>query len=219
MALGTVYRTTVRDSWRWMWWDIPGRLLPLTLAPIAVLWLTHTSPSAMGFSEQHLARDLLLAVPCGLAGFAIAAAFAEYLARRAGRWFVPDRGDLALQTFYYVGLNAFPEEWFFRGFLQGTLIRWWGVAWLGLAVATAVFGAYHLLGRWGWRPVGGATVAGLALGLVYLWQPHPPSLLLPVIVHACITAGFLSVGPYVIFAWRRSRGRIRPQVELPGAVS
>jgi uncharacterized protein len=218
MSSGLVYRTTMRDSWRWMWWDIPARLLPLALTPIAFLWLTHTAPSALGVSEAHLVRDLLLAVPTGLGGFVIAAAFADRLSRRAGRWFVPDRTDLILQTFYYVVLNAPVEEWFFRGFVQGMLIRWWQTPLLGLFAATLVFGAYHFLGRWGWRPVAGATVAGLATGTLYLWQPSPPSLLLPVIVHACITCGFLSLGPYLLFEWRRSQGKIRPQVEAPEPV-
>lgn len=219
MASGSLYRTTVADTWRWMWWDIPARLLPLTLVPVAFLWLTRTPPGALGLDEHHLVRDLALALPLGLAGFAVAAAFSDHLSRRARRWFIPDPADLLLQTVYYVLPNAAIEEWFFRGFLQGTLVRWWQLPWLGFAVATAVFGAYHLLGRWGWRSVAGATIAGFALGLIYLWQPSPPSLLLPVIVHASITAGFLSLGPYLIFAWRRSRGKIRPQVELPNAVS
>ena len=68
--------------------------------------------------------------------------------------------------------------------------------------ATAIFGAYYFLDRWGWRPVAGATAAGLALGLIYLWQPSPASLLAPVLVHAAITCGFLSLGPYLIYRWR-----------------
>src|SRR5438270_92879 len=195
-------------------------------------WKDGTTAADVSRVEEGL-RPLPSQIPCirayrfgrdlgiqeGNADFAVAAAFGDYLSRRAGRWFVPNRTDLLLQTAYYVLPNAAIEEWFFRGFLQGTLVRWWHAPWLGLAAATLVFGAYHVLGRWGWRPVLGATVAGAALGTIYLWQPQPPSLLLPVIVHACITAGFLSVGPYVLFAWRRARGRIRPQVELPGAVS
>ena len=167
------------------------------------LLVTRTSPVALGLSESHLARDLALAIPCGLGGFAIAAAFSDYLSRRAGRWLVPDGADLLLQTFYYVIPNAFIEELFFRGFMQGTLMRWWQSPALALAATTLVFGCYHLLGRWGWRPVAGATLAGLALGLLYVWQPSPPSLLLPVVVHAAITAGFLSLGPSLLFAWRR----------------
>lgn len=190
-----------------MWWDIPVRLVPLTAIPVLYLLVTRTSPAALGLGENHLARDLALAIPCALTGFAIAAGFSDYLSRRTGRWSVPDRADLILQTFYYVIPNALIEEWFFRGFMQGTLLRWSHLPLLAVAATTLIFGAYHLLGRWGWRPVVGATVAGAGLGLLYLWQPSPPSLLLPVIVHAAITAGFLSLGPALLFAWRqRSSG-------------
>jgi membrane protease YdiL (CAAX protease family) len=185
----------------------------LTVIPVAFLWLTRTPAGAIGLGEQHLERDLILAIPCCFLGFVIAAAYADYLAARIHRFLVPDRLDLLLQSAYYVILNAPIEEWFFRGFLQGMLIRWWHAPVLGFVAATAVFGAYHFLGRWGWRWVLGATVAGFALGLLYLWQPTPPSLLLPVLVHAAITVGFLSLGPYLLFRWRRSRGRVHPQVE------
>src|SRR5207244_2850690 len=82
-----------------------------------------TPISELGINLSHPGRDLLLAIPCGLLGFGVAAGFAEYLSRRAGHWFVPDRTDLALQSFYYIVLNAPIEEWFFRGFLQGELVR------------------------------------------------------------------------------------------------
>ena len=185
--------------------DLLARLLPLTLAPLLVAWLTHTPLDALGLTFAHAGRDLLVAAPLALAGFAVAAAFADYLARRNRRWFVPDAADLAVQTIYYLFLNAPVEEWFFRGFLQGSLMRWWNAPLLAVLVSTAVFGGYHFLDRWGWRPVVGATAAGLALGLIYLWQPSPASLLSPVLVHAAITCGFLSVGPFLLFQWRRRR--------------
>jgi len=206
-----VYRTTVGTSWRWMRIDLLARLLPLTVAPLLVAWLTHTPLDALGLALAHAGRDLLVAAPLALAGFAVAAAFADYLARRGRRWFVPDAADLAVQTIYYIFLNAPVEEWFFRGFLQGSLMRWWNAPLLALVVSTAVFGGYHFLDRWGWRPVVGATAAGLALGLIYLWQPSPASLLSPVLVHAAITCGFLSVGPFLLFQWRRRQGRALPE--------
>lgn len=183
--------------------DLPLRVLPLTLVPLLVGWLTKTPLSHFGLAVTHPGRDLLLAIPLGVAGFAVAAAFAVYLSRRSRRWFVPTRPDLLLQSAYYLVLNAPVEEWFFRGFLQGGLIRWWNRPVLALLLTTVVFGGYHLLDRWGWRPVAGATAAGLALGLIYLWQPSPPSLLTPVLVHAAITCGFLSLGPYLIYRWGR----------------
>jgi membrane protease YdiL (CAAX protease family) len=183
--------------------DLFLRLVPLTLVPLLFSRLTGTPLRDFGLVVTHPLRDLLVAIPLGLAAFAIAVAFAAYLARRSGRWFIPTRADLLLQSAYYLILNAPIEEWFFRGFLQGSLARWWNAPVLALLLATVVFGGYHFLDRWGWRPVAGATAAGLALGLIYLWQPSPPSLLAPVLVHATITCGFLSLGPYLIYRWRR----------------
>ena len=159
-------------------------------------------------------RDLLIALPLAIAGFLIAAGFGEYLARRSRRWFVPQPADLAAQSLYYVALNAPVEEWFFRGFLQGGLTGWLGSPLLAVVLVTAIFGGYHFLDRWGWRPVIGATAAGLALGLVYLWQPEPPSLLAPTLVHGAITCGFLSLGPYGLFRWRMARRKIEVKPHL-----
>jgi membrane protease YdiL (CAAX protease family) len=182
--------------------DLAVRLIPLTIVPLIFSWLSRTPLSSFGLTLTHPLRDLLVAVPFGVAGFAIAAGFATYLSRRSGRWFVPTKPDLLVQSVYYLALNAPVEEWFFRGFLQGSLARWWNAPALGVLVATAIFGAYHFLDRWGWRPVAGASVAGLTLGLIYLWQPSPPSLLAPILVHAAITCGFLSLGPYLVYRWR-----------------
>jgi membrane protease YdiL (CAAX protease family) len=200
-----LYRTSVADSWRWMRLDLVIRLIPLSLVPVLFSSLTGTPLRTFGWSLDHPIRDLLVGLPLAIAGFLVAAAFAEYMARRNRRWFVPDARDLAVQSAYYILLNAPVEEWFFRGFLQGGLSAWLRSPWLALTVSTALFGGYHFLDRWGWRPVLGASSAGLALGLIYLWQPAPASLVAPVIVHAAITCGFLSLGPYLLFSWRNGK--------------
>jgi len=206
-----VVRTTVASSWSWMRLDLLLRLVPLAIVPLVFSRLSGAPLRDLGLILAHPWRDLLVAVPLGLAGFAVAASFAFYLSRRSGRWFVPTERDLLLQSAYYLALNAPVEEWFFRGFLQGSLARWWNAPVLALLVATAIFGAYHFLDRWGWRPVAGATAAGLTLGLIYLWQPSPASLLAPVLVHAAITCGFLSLGPYLIYRWRLRRAAALPR--------
>jgi membrane protease YdiL (CAAX protease family) len=190
--------------------DLVVRLIPLTAAPLLFSWLTRTPLSTFGLTLAHPLRDLLVALVLGAGGFLVAAGFAEYLARRNRRWFVPDSRDLAVQSSYYLLLNAPIEEWFFRGFLQGGLTTWLKAPAIALLVTTAVFGGYHFLDRWGWRPVLGATAAGLTLGLIYLWQPSPSSLLAPTLVHAAITCGFLSLGPYAIYRWRLARRTLRP---------
>nr|MBF6592193.1 hypothetical protein [Ktedonobacterales bacterium] len=75
---------------------------------------------------------------------------------------------------------------------------------LGWAAVTAVFGAYHRLGGWSWRMIAGVTVAGGFFGLLYLLQPGRPSILLPIMVHAFATAGFLNWGDALLY-WRRLR--------------
>jgi membrane protease YdiL (CAAX protease family) len=181
--------------------DLLLRLVPLALVPLVFGRLTGVPLRDFGLVLSHPLRDLVVAIPLGLAAFAVAAAYAAYLSRRSGRLFVPTNPDLLIQSAYYVVLNGPVEEWFFRGFLQGGLARWWNAPIIALLLATAVFGGYHFLDRWGWRPVAGATAAGLALGMIYLWQPSPPSLLAPVLVHAAITCGFLSLGPYLLYRW------------------
>jgi len=181
--------------------DLLLRLVPLTLIPLLFSWLTGMPLRNFGLVITHPLRDLLVAIPLSLATFVVAAAFAAYLSRRSGRQFVPTKPDLLVQSAYYLLLNAPIEELFFRGFLQGSLARWWNAPVLALLVVTVVFGGYHFLDRWGWRPVAGATAAGLTLGLIYLLQPSPPSLLAPVLVHAAITCGFLSLGPYLMYRW------------------
>ncbi|HEY4871413.1 MAG TPA: hypothetical protein VIJ03_05900, partial [Candidatus Dormibacteraeota bacterium] len=56
--------------------DLLLRLLPLTLAPLLFSRLTGTPLRDLGLVVTHPLRDLLVAMPVGLAAFAIAAAFA-----------------------------------------------------------------------------------------------------------------------------------------------
>ena len=146
-AAPAVLRTSVASSWSWMRLDLLLRLLPLTVVPFVFSWLSGTPLRSLGLVVTHPLRDLLVAIPAAVAGFAIAAALNVYLSRRSGRWFVPTEPDLLVQSAYYLVLNAPIEEWFFRGFLQGSLARWWNVPLLALLAATAIFGAYHFLER------------------------------------------------------------------------
>src|SRR6266480_5122230 len=91
---GKITRTTVASSWSWMRLDLLLRLVPLALVPLLFSWLSGTPLRSLGLVITHPLRDLLVAVPAGLAGFAIAAAFNVYLSRRSARWFVPTKPDL-----------------------------------------------------------------------------------------------------------------------------
>jgi membrane protease YdiL (CAAX protease family) len=129
-----------------------------------------------------------------------------YRRRYIRRVVVPTDADNLLQGLYYVVLNAPAEELFFRGVLLGWLQSVVGTpaAW---AVSTLLFGLYHIPARWGRMAVMGTTVAGGLFGALFLLTG---SLLLPTLVHACATCGFLSTGPWI--AYRVQARRVRRTV-------
>jgi uncharacterized protein len=77
---------------------------------------------------------------------------------------------LALGTFFGVlWVLALGEEFFFRGLLQQWIGQWLKNEWLGLALASMLFGLSHL---WfhafpNWRMVAMAAIAGLFYGLAF----------------------------------------------------
>src|SRR5437879_12717556 len=105
--------------------DILIRLIPLTVAPLVFSWFTGTPLAAFGLSFAHTLRDVVISIPLGLAGFAIATAFASYLGRRSGRWFVPTVPDLTVKRAYSIVLYAPLQAWVFRGFVLWIVSRLW----------------------------------------------------------------------------------------------
>ena len=216
-GLAPVPRSTVRDTWRWLWPDTAFRLVPFGAATFIYARFWGGGAAGVGLTAAHLPRDLLLGVAIGAPLSALAAAFRRWV---APGYRLPTAGDQALQTFFYLALNAPIEELFWRGMLQTLAIR--GLALvlgagglaggLGWAITTAVFGAYHRLGKWSWRAIAGVTAAGGVFGLAYHLQPTPQSIWLPVVIHGLATAGFLSWGDVALHvwagrAWRRRRAQ------------
>ena len=78
---------------------------------------------------------------------------------------------------------------------------------LGWAATTAVFGAYHRLGKWSWRSIAGVTFAGAIFGALYQWPPAGGrrSILAPTIAHGFATAGFLSWADFYLYLRQRRR--------------
>src|SRR5260370_5186487 len=108
---GRVTRPTVASSWSWMRRDLLLRLVPLTLVPLVFSWLSGTPLRNLGLVITDPLRDLLVAIPVGVAAFSIAAAFAVYLSRRSGPWLVPAQPDLLLPSAYFLALHAPHEDW------------------------------------------------------------------------------------------------------------
>ena len=194
-ALLTAARSTPRDSWRWIRWDLPFRVLPMLLVPVLLVTLTPLSARTIGLTTERLdsqiALGALLGPPFGW--------LAWWFRRRYLRFLVvPTNTDNLLQSLYYVALNAPAEEMFFRGLLLGWLQSHTGApfAWL---VSTLVFGLYHIPAGWGWRAVAGVTVGGGFFGALFLLGPGGGSAVLPMLVHAFGTCGFLSFGPWAAY--------------------
>ena len=202
-------RNTVADTWRWLWKDAAGRILPFALASAAYAHFSGLGARGIGLTRDRLLRDVLVGNAVGIPAAAVAIAFRRWV---APSYRLPTPADQAFQTAFYFGLNAPVEELFWRGTVQrlamAGLARVPGLqratGALGWAATTAAFGAYHRLGRWSWRSIAGVTVAGGLFGALYL-RSRRRSLLPAIIVHGYMTAGFLSWGDLALHLLRRRR--------------
>jgi membrane protease YdiL (CAAX protease family) len=187
-------RNTPADTWRWMRFDLPMRVIPLLVGPLVIAWLFHLSLAELGLpalSWGQVAQQVGLGLAIGLPFGVIAA---SYRALILPRFRLPTLGDHALQSAYYLVLNAPAEELFYRGLVLTLVARWSGSLALGWLVSTGAYALYHRLGRWSWLSVAGVAVAGALFSTLYVLQPAPRSILLPVVVHGLTTCAFLNLG-------------------------
>jgi membrane protease YdiL (CAAX protease family) len=197
-----VVRSTVADSWRWMWPDLLMRIIPCTLIPFVFIAIFHLPLAFLGLTLNNAREQIAIGL---LVGIVMAAFAAIYRMLIVGPWFRwPTVNDHILQGAYYFFINGPVEELFFRGFIWAAVTQWTGWIGWGWLVSTATYVLYHRLGKWSWRSVGGVGLAGLVFSLLYLEQPTPRSLLAVVIVHGFTTAGFLSWGDEAMYRrWKR----------------
>lgn len=204
-----IVRSTVADTWRWMWPDILMRIIPMGLVPLIYLGIFHLPLAFFGITFNHVPQQLVVGITVGIVMTAFAATYRMYI---VGPWFRrPTSSDHLFQSFFYLFINAPIEELFFRGFLLTVITQWTGWLGWGWLVSTAAYTLYHRLGKWNWRSVAGVGLAGLVFSLVYLLQPGPRSLLAVVIVHGLTTSGFLSWGDEVLYQrWKRKQANAAP---------
>lgn len=203
---------TVRDTWAWLWKDTAGRVLPFALAAAAYGRFSGRGARGLGLTAEGWGRDVLVGSALGVPAAAAAIAFRRWV---APGYRLPTPADQAVQTAFYLGLNAPVEELFWRGTVQQLAIEglrrvpWLrrGAPGLGWAATTAVFGAYHRLGNWSWRSIAGVTAAGALFGGAFLATRERRSLLPAIIIHGFMTAGFLSWGDLALHLLRRRRVR------------
>ena len=199
-----VARSTVRDTWRWLWPDVLMRIIPLSIIPFLYIAIFRLPLSFLGLTLHDWPFQLALGLGLGLLMTAFAIGYRITIVGPWFRW--PTTGDHALQSFYYLFINGPVEELFFRGFLLAAVTQWTGWIGWGWLVSTAIYTLYHRLGKWNWRSVGGVGLAGLVFSFLYLLQTTPRSLLAVIIVHGFTTWGFLSLGDEVMYRrWKRKQ--------------
>ncbi len=200
-----VIRSTVKDTWRWMWRDTLMRILPMGAAPFIYIAIFHLPFSFLGLTLHDVPQQVGIGLLVGIAMTAFAALYRMFLVGPWFRW--PTVSDHILQSSFYLFINAPVEELFFRGLLLAAVTQWTGWLGWGWLVSTAAYTLYHRLGKWNWRSVAGVGLAGIVFSFVYLLQPSPRSLLAVIIVHGLTTSGFLSWGDEVLYRRWKFRQR------------
>lgn len=181
----------------------------MLLAPLALAWVFHVPLAQIGLplltwqqAALQIGLGLLIGIPFGV----LTAAYRALIWPRSR---LPTLGDHVAQSAYYLFINAPAEELFCRGLILTFVARWSGSLALGWLVSTAIYALYHRLGGWNWKSVAGVAVAGMLFSTLYILQPEPRSLLLPVVVHGLTTCAFLNVGE--VAARARQRLAVRHQ--------
>lgn len=165
--------------------DFMGRLL---LAALGILSWTYIRPVPdLGYRLTFDTRALSAAA----INFALFAAVAIPLGFALGftawnpRWHgLADFLASYLEILLFIALL---EEVFFRGFLQNLLSKSFGSGWRGQAVASCIFGLFHILHAPfpNWRYVVLASVAGWFYGSAYRWGG---TLVSSILVHTTVDA-------------------------------
>lgn len=201
-----VVRSTVADTWRWLWPDMLMRILPMAFVPFLYIAFLHLPLSFLGLTWRDVPEQLALGVLVGIFMAAFAVVYRMFIVGPWFRW--PTISDHFLQGFFYLFINGPVEELFFRGFVWAAVTQWTGWIGWGWLISTVTYTLYHRLGKWNWRSVGGVGLAGLVFSLIYLVQPTPRTLLAVIIVHGFTTAGFLSWGDEVMYRrWKRMQSK------------
>jgi hypothetical protein len=207
----TYHLSTVPDTWKWLWKDTLSRVVPLTAAGLIYAWLSRDGRIRSRLGVSGWLREIALGTALGIPLAAISAVFRGWV---APGYRLPTPADQAVQSTFYLAINAPAEELFWRGTVQSLGMRLLRsvlplgpvASVLGWAIATLGYGGYHRLGGWSWRSIAGVTAAGALFGWLYHVRPRDRALIAPVIVHGFATAGFLSWGD--TFLHRRTVRRL-----------
>jgi CAAX protease family protein len=219
-----VHRSTVGDTWNWLWKDTLERVLPLTAAAL-IYARAFDAKRQVGYATEGpdgWLREALVGTAVGVPLAMMAGLFRAWV---APGYRLPTPADQALQSTFYLAINAPAEEMFWRGTVQRLAVRLLTGAPgmpgiqrmavpLGWGIATAGYGAYHRLGGWSWRSIAGVTFAGAIFGALYQTRPRDRALVAVTVAHGLTTAAFLSWGDVFLHQVRLWRLR-RKQNDVP----
>ena len=200
---------TVRDSMRWIGWDVPLRLLPF--AAVACIWAYALADGAetLKLTWRVTGNDLALLVGAGVPVFAACTLF------RSRYWPIRDvaspRAHL-VEDGYFLLFNAPAEELFFRGMLQSWAMSAGFVPPLvGFAGVALLFGFYHRLAGFTLPFLLLATGGGVLFGALFYVSS---SILTPIIVHFIADLALFNLGPALLVRLRARPSRASPAASV-----
>lgn len=193
---------TVRDSMRWIGWDVPVRLLPF--AAVACLWayLLADGAETLKLTWRVTSLDIALMVGTGIPVFAACTLF------RARYWPIRDVASPSahlVEDGYFLVFNAPAEELFFRGMLQSWAMSLGFVPPVaGFAAVALLFGFYHRLAGFPLPFLLLATAGGFLFGALFYVSN---TLLTPVVVHFIADLALFNLGPALLVRLRKLPSR------------
>ncbi len=184
---------SVRNSLRWIGWDVPLRLIPFAAVAIVWAYLVGDGLETLKVTWRITVIDVALMLGIGIPVFAACTLF------RSRFWPIDSlaspRAHL-VEDGYFLLFNAPAEELFFRGMLQ-TWAMSVGfvpppVGFVGVAV---FFGFYHRLVGFRMPFLLLATGGGFLFGILFLVSN---SVLTPIVVHFIADLALFNLGPVVL---------------------
>src|SRR5215467_5452701 len=94
-----VVRSTVADTWRWLWPDVLMRITPLATIPFLYITIFHLPPAFLGLTLNNWPQQLVIGLVVGIIMTCFAVMYRMYIVGPGFRW--PTPGDHMLQGSYY----------------------------------------------------------------------------------------------------------------------
>lgn len=170
-----------------MRWDIPLRIIPMTMLPIVMVMLSVASADDLRLVTIN--DNVWWLITASLVIPVFTTSFLYSLRYMSGYGF--SRGAIVLEVPFYIVLNPIAEEVFFRGLFLYLLNGYIGIG-VSVAIVAVVFGFHHRLAGFSMKFIWLATVGGLVFGVI---TATSGSILPAVILHSTADLGLFVFGP------------------------